>query len=929
VGTLHEKTGKSILISAALLLFFLAAELYTAIYLRNASDESMDNVANYPGSSFMPTIHVDMAQRTGALKHGAAGFLYGLGEEGVPTAQLLAPLKPKITVQKAPDGMQHPNGDALSVVETFIEAGGEQVQVYLQDFYALWPYEFDNIDNYIKIVRDAAKKIKNSRYANYFVYVPFNEPDWIWYEGMDRDEGVQNRFFNDWLTAYNAIKETDPGARIAGPNCAEYRPYFYERFVAFCRENNCMPDIITWHELQEDKLKAFSEHYDHFRTLEKTYGVGEHEIAINEYAPQAHCSVPGKLIGWISVFEEKKVSACLPYWHISNNLNDLAADCNEPNGAWWLYKWYGDMSGETVQVSVENQGKQGFYGLASVDENKKCANVIFGGAKDQCRIVLNNLDKIQSFNTGKVKARVEATYWTGYHGVAGEPEIILEGVYAAESGKIVIDLSGIDEMAAYNLTVSGADKNDDVGIAKTGPWRMTYEAEKAELIGKANVKSKINDNYAYSGKKIVESIVNPGDGVKFSVDVPIDGYYRFELIYGNGSGNNTANPKENNPETVESDLIIDNDTCIRLILPNTLSRYMAGMHTEYIRLAKGEHVFVIKHVAGSEGASLDCMRLVFEGEEMPSGEKVYEAEYSDFNRFGQSRLSHVWTENNILGYSGSGYVRGLNKLSVPEGGGIRFNVMAEKNGLYNLSLAYSSEEEGNVSIYIDNTARTLNRLVKTIRTEDTGDRWKNLSLTVFLKKGINTIDLDADTDIAVDYLKVAPCVDVSDRVITIQAEDCLTSGSVETGTSPYADGNLFVKGIEASVGMVNKLEINVEIPEAGLYKMVIHHSNGELFGRHDYNAQLVDRFATIKVNYEKPFNVFFRNTYSDDSFKTRTVDVKLRKGKNTILIYNDDSRTVKCGVRTEGGIQYENLVNRTPNFDKFEFYPAVLEEESL
>ena len=111
--------------------------------------------------------------------------------------------------------------------------------------------------------------------------------------------------------------------------------------------------------------------------------------------------------------------------------------------------------------------------------------------------------------------------------------------------------------------------------------------------------------------------------------------------------------------------------------------------------------------------------------------------------------------------------------------------------------------------------------------------------------------------------------------------------------------------------------------------MVIHHSNGELFGRHDYNAQLVDRFATIKVNYEKPFNVFFRNTYSDDSFKTRTVDVKLRKGKNTILIYNDDSRTVKCGVRTEGGIQYENLVNRTPNFDKFEFYPAVLEEESL
>ena len=43
---------------------------------------------------------------------GLQGFLYGLGDEGIPTDNMLAPLKPQGTGQKAPDGLQHPNGDA-------------------------------------------------------------------------------------------------------------------------------------------------------------------------------------------------------------------------------------------------------------------------------------------------------------------------------------------------------------------------------------------------------------------------------------------------------------------------------------------------------------------------------------------------------------------------------------------------------------------------------------------------------------------------------------------------------------------------------------------------------------------------------------------------------------------------------------------------
>ena len=63
----------------------------------------------------MQKLYVDLSANTGALKHGATGFLYGLGNDGIPSANMLAPLKPQVAAQKPEGGLQHPNGDALNV----------------------------------------------------------------------------------------------------------------------------------------------------------------------------------------------------------------------------------------------------------------------------------------------------------------------------------------------------------------------------------------------------------------------------------------------------------------------------------------------------------------------------------------------------------------------------------------------------------------------------------------------------------------------------------------------------------------------------------------------------------------------------------------------------------------------------------------------
>jgi hypothetical protein len=89
----------------------------------------------------MMRLTVDLASETGPVFHGASGALYGLSEDGVPGADLLAPLHVQAIAQNPPGGLQHPNGDADRVAPGFLAAGGEQIQVYLQDSYPDWPYK--------------------------------------------------------------------------------------------------------------------------------------------------------------------------------------------------------------------------------------------------------------------------------------------------------------------------------------------------------------------------------------------------------------------------------------------------------------------------------------------------------------------------------------------------------------------------------------------------------------------------------------------------------------------------------------------------------------------------------------------------------------------------------------------------------------------
>lgn len=145
----------------------------------------------------------------------------------------------------------------------------------------------------------------------------------------------------DWLKIYQTIKAINPAIKVAGPNFSVYNSSAYQTFFEFCQQNNCLPEYITWHELQKDKLTSFRSHCDEVRGYIKTYYAGsglEPIIFVNEAVNFDDVGNPGALVNWLAIFEEEDVYASLPYWGLANSLNELAADSNQPNGAWWVYK---------------------------------------------------------------------------------------------------------------------------------------------------------------------------------------------------------------------------------------------------------------------------------------------------------------------------------------------------------------------------------------------------------------------------------------------------------------------------------------------------------------------------------------------------------------------------------------------------------------
>ena len=146
-------------------------------------------------------------------------------------------------------------------------------------------------ENFLPRARKSVEELSAKDYADRIVYCPYNEADnAVWFGTPSEDgtwlmfdDAAKNRFYQAWKVTYDMIKSVDPDALIGGPGNCDYDSYEIRHFLEFCTANNCVPDVMIYHELSDRSASFWQDHVDDYRSIEESLGISPLPIIVTEY----------------------------------------------------------------------------------------------------------------------------------------------------------------------------------------------------------------------------------------------------------------------------------------------------------------------------------------------------------------------------------------------------------------------------------------------------------------------------------------------------------------------------------------------------------------------------------------------------------------------------------------------------------------------
>lgn len=787
---------------------------------------------------FSPTLEIDAAVSVSDVSSRASGFLYGLAESGVPDPAIVESIDIASVSQKVIDGLQHPVGDIDNVADNLKSC--DYLVVYLQDCYDTWYYCHQEIadmrasgtydcekfvdESFLPQVKEMVTKLNSVGYSDRLVYCPYNECDnTVWF-GTPQDNGAwytfddeaKQKFYAAWKKTYKLIRSIDADALIGGPGYCDYDAFEIKDFLRYCKENNCLPDIMIYHELGVTSSLFWQDHIDEYREIESSLGISELPIIITEYGTMEECGNPADMLHYVVAIEKSGAYANAAFWRLANNLCDTAADNNSPNSNWWLFRWYSDMEGRLLKseiidvlhsdfANVIKYNRDKFHysklnGMASLTENGEKIEILCGGCDYTSDIVIKNLDA--SMIGKKADIRIECVYYEGLSGIVNEPTAVKEYTENIRFDKIKIKLKNPDPTAVYHIVITPNKGDIEEYENKALPAR--YEFEEGILGGTAYT---YDSAYATTGQisGMVGGLEHDGDSVTVSFDVPESGEYELDIIFGNSNDGKTPDDRKDSLAI----LMLDGKA-ETVSFPNTIKSEYTDKYIKNVYLEKGTHSLTLAHKRGT--FVVDSMLV------KPYTEKENIYVFTDSDRTNENTKS--------------------------------FLAIAPYDGYYTVDADIEAD------FTVDNAYGTLSG-----KTD------------VYLRRGLNYIDIKTNSDIECVITK-----NDGENSIVIEPENMTLSGGAILNKQ-YIDGISSVGGTA---------EFTVNAPETGSYRMTVLYSNNDEGGVHSYNVDLIERYITVICN-GKSKNLWCRNTYSWDTFKTVTLDIILEEGENRIIFANDGS----------------------------------------
>jgi len=385
-------------------------------------------------------VHADQPYRS--VSHVATGSLYGLANATTPSDTLVQAIKPSEFVMKPIGGTQQPTGDIGQTWQKAANAGAKVVD-RLSDYYPGWPYQF-SWANWDQVVTQQVQEVQASGTSNLAAYAIWNESDNTW--------KASNGTFEDfWTHTYRLIRSLDPTTPIQGPSLSDNIGDM-QNFLNNAVATNTVPDILAWHELETSSKIAGD--VAKVQAMEDALGIARRPIDIEEYAAPAEVGIPGSLVGYIAKFERLGIhTAELAFWNQSGALGDLlTGQGGNPNGAYWLYKWYADMSGDMVTTTPP--GNNNFDAAASVTSDKKELDVITGGTSGPAAVKVAGLDKLALGSSVNVKLEYTPSY--GRTTATAAPITVSDTTYqVGDDGSISVPIV-MNPAYGYHLVVTPA-----------------------------------------------------------------------------------------------------------------------------------------------------------------------------------------------------------------------------------------------------------------------------------------------------------------------------------------------------------------------------------------------------------------------------------------------------------------------------------------
>ncbi|GHJ08660.1 hypothetical protein TPA0907_30270 [Micromonospora humidisoli] len=478
------------------------------------------------------TITVDYGADRGAATQIASGFLHGISASS-PAQYLVDGVK--VRSQRGAD--YHPNLPSLYDPATYrrVSATGANLRVGLYYYSAnpnspyrnYRPGDNGNFSTWATIVNGVMSEAEQKGYR-VNAWIPWNEPEAQW------GNLYTTTYFQTHKVAYDAVKARNSSYRVEAPELSAYNFTKLQQFLTYCRDNRCLPDVLSWHELNPTPTDVPG-HTAQIRSWMQANGITPMPIAITEYQGSSYGNADawaaGPNVRWLAQFERSVPNgledALASDWdYIGSDGNFIATLGNSadkatgtlPKGVWWNYNTYKTMTGRMVDVTSSSATT--VDALGSLDTGQRRGVLLIGNqtSGDQgVSLRLNNASALALSNVVHVRAERVANTPT-----LSTPTVVLDADVALSSGGVTLALGTLPGNAVYKVLVTPATAS-----APT----IRYEAESLSTAASPGLTGRVfTEAGASGGAATALDGTAAGQYLQFTLPVSTSGVYHLRAL---------------------------------------------------------------------------------------------------------------------------------------------------------------------------------------------------------------------------------------------------------------------------------------------------------------------------------------------------------------------------------------------------------------